>query len=360
MASSFHESKIRHRIYQFGADAGNHHVSYESTGREMERPKWAAGGIVSDVVNLLINSPIYQLMKPVARQVLINTAETNGIAWSKIREEFEEDQSEIDAIYDEVENKELTYPPYYTQPFHAYDEGNLNFKAAYECESATMSMALRVWPNEGDLTAKAAQDRLRASYIDCVKEYATSRNIDLASAGTNIVDVGCSVGVSTFYLADSFPESKISALDLSPHFLSVAKKRVKTANEDDRGKYEKIDWIHGNIEHPPAYWKEKFDWVSCSFIFHELPKDATERILKQLAFIVKKGGVIALSDNNPRSPVIQNLPAPIFTLMKATEPWTDEYYVFNFEDYMEGVLGLEDVQCVETDPRHRTIMGWRK
>ena len=102
---------------------------------------------------------------------------------------------------------------------------------------------------------------------------------------------------------------------------------------------QNLNWIHGNIEDPPAEWKEKFDWVSCSFMFHELPKDATERILNQLASIVKKGGVIALSDNNPRSPVIQNLPAPIFTLMKATEPWTDEYYVFNFENYLER-LGL--------------------
>lgn len=36
-------------------------------------------------------------------------------------------------------------PPYlHTQPFHAYEEGNLNFLAAAEVESATSAMCLRV------------------------------------------------------------------------------------------------------------------------------------------------------------------------------------------------------------------------
>ena len=30
-------------------------------------------------------------------------------------------------IKDEIEVKGMQYPPYYLQPFHAYDEGNLNW-----------------------------------------------------------------------------------------------------------------------------------------------------------------------------------------------------------------------------------------
>ena len=40
----------------------------------------------------------------------------------------------------------VAYPDYYLRPFHAYAEGNLNWLCAYEAESATYSMALRVWP----------------------------------------------------------------------------------------------------------------------------------------------------------------------------------------------------------------------
>jgi len=38
----------------------------------------------------------------------------------------------------------MDYPNYYTQPFHAYEDGNLNWLAAAEVESATSAMCLRV------------------------------------------------------------------------------------------------------------------------------------------------------------------------------------------------------------------------
>ena len=54
----------------------------------------------------------------------------------------------------------MEYPDYYVQPFHAYEEGNLNWLAAFEVESATYSMALRTFPEEG-LSPAQAQQRLR-------------------------------------------------------------------------------------------------------------------------------------------------------------------------------------------------------
>lgn len=45
----------------------------------------------------------------------------------------------------------MGYPTYYTVPFHAYGEGNLGWLPAFECESATMSMALRVWKAEAEV-----------------------------------------------------------------------------------------------------------------------------------------------------------------------------------------------------------------
>ena len=37
-----------------------------------------------------------------------------------------------------------------------------------------------------------------------------------------VVDVGCSTGISTRWLAAQFPEAEITGLDLSPYFLAVA------------------------------------------------------------------------------------------------------------------------------------------
>ena len=312
----------------------------------IEKPAWAAGGLVSDIVNGLIKSPLYALMKPLARQALINTAEKASIPWVSRRESLRARQCEIDEYFKEIEVPGMTYPEYYTQPFHAYDQGNLNFDAAYECESATMSMALRVWPTE-DLTAEEAQERLRSSFLDAVSAY-------IGSAGhpRRCLDVGCSVGVSSFYMADKWPDAAITGIDLSPHFLSVAIQRQKAIGT----RYQRISWHHGNMEAPPDEWQNRFDLTAASFMFHELPTAPAVDILQQMVGVTKPQGVIALTDNDPKSSVIQSLPPPIFTLMKSTEPHSDEYYAFAVERALER-LGCVDVTTVQTDPRHRTILA---
>jgi hypothetical protein len=57
--------------------------------------------------------------------------------------------------------------------------------------------------------------------------------------------------------------------------------------------------------------------------------------------------VLKKYENDFLSPVL-------FTLMKSTEPWSDNYYTFNVEAAMQSV-GFEHI--VASDPRYRTILG---
>lgn len=41
-------------------------------------------------------------------------------------------------------------------------------------------------------------------------------------------------------------------------------------------------------------------------------------VVQEAARVLKPGGVLAITDNNPKSPVIQGLPPALFTLMKST------------------------------------------
>jgi hypothetical protein len=59
--------------------------------------------------------------------------------------------------------------------------------------------------------------------------------------------------------------------------------------------------------------------------------------------LLRPGGHLAIVDNNPQSSVIQNLPPVLFTLMKSTEPWSDDYYTFNVEAAMQSV-GFEHME----------------
>lgn len=61
---------------------------------------------------------------------------------------------------------------------------------------------------------------LRSNYSTKMKEL-----MHAASITTNVrhaVDLGCSTGLSTLELHQAFPQAHITALDLSPYFITVA------------------------------------------------------------------------------------------------------------------------------------------
>ncbi|MGL5080619.1 MAG: class I SAM-dependent methyltransferase [Microcoleaceae cyanobacterium] len=326
------------------------------------KPRWAGENWLSRGVNLLIQTqPIYALMKQQARKVLITTAEKNGIPWRLNYQQLE--QSGAQQLLSEIVNPEVTYPDYYQKPFHAYDQGNLCWQAAFEAESATYAMALRVWPQER-LSWQGAQNRLRSSFHQVLGQYCPP-------TVATVLDVGCSVGISTLALHRYFQTQlqdllqdpsqdllqdqaqpnvlnvQTIGLDLSPQMLSVA----KTQDRD----HEIQEWRHAQAE-STGFSDQTFDVVTLQFVIHELPHQATREIFREILRILRPGGCLGIVDNNPKSPVIQNLPPVLFTLMKSTEPWSDDYYTFDVETALQET-GFEYKTTVASDPRHRTIIA---
>ena len=314
------------------------------------KPDWAGDDMLSKLVDAAIgNELLYEkIMKPMARQTLINTAEKNGIAWRDEAAKLEANKA-IYETYNALKNDAIDYPEYYLKPFHAYAEGNLCWLAAFEAKSATYSMALRVWPKDR-ITAEEAQQRLRDSYTDIVRAHRTKYNAEGEVEPKKILDIGCSVGMSTRYLSDAFPTAEITGLYLSPYMLAVA-----SACDAVEPGSERRTWVHGKGE-DTKFADDTFDVVSLAFVIHECPEYATANLMKEAYRILKPGGTFVMTDNNPASPVIQKLPPALFTLMKSTEPHSNEYYTIDVQQMLRAA-GFENVCQEQTDPRHRTVCG---
>jgi ubiquinone/menaquinone biosynthesis C-methylase UbiE len=311
------------------------------------KPDWAGENLLSQVVNGLIKTkPIYQLMKQQARKVLINTAERNGIPWRQNVQHLE--ASGIQSQLSQITNPSISYPDYYNVPFHAYDKGNLCWLAAFEAESATYAMAMRVWLKE-KLPWQAAQERLRSSFHAVLANHGPQQVKD-------ILDIGCSVGISTLTLHRYYVNQSQGltvntvGLDLSPYMLAVAQARDP--------KREVSGWVHGNGE-ATHFPDGTFDLITLQFLIHELPRYASCAVFKEALRLLRPGGCVAIVDNNPQSPVIQNLPPVLFTLMKSTEPWSDDYYTFDVEAALTQA-GFNTPITVASDPRHRTIIAEKR
>jgi hypothetical protein len=68
------------------------------------------------------------------------------------------------------------------------------------------------------------QTRLRKAVYDAIRSFQARHGLREVRAA---IDIGCSVGVSTRWLAAEWPQAAITGLDLSPHFLAVAELRER-------------------------------------------------------------------------------------------------------------------------------------
>ncbi|XP_057746501.1 uncharacterized protein LOC130965758 [Arachis stenosperma] len=253
-----------------------------------------------------------------------NTTEKKNITCREMTKEILE--YEVYKELESIQNNSLVYPAYYLKLFHPYDEENLTSLAAAEAEPTTMSMAMRAIPEAS--SADEANEIMCENWICAIEQH------HIAYLGTStvfdILDIRC------------------YGLNLSPYFLNVAQYKAK------RGVPRKypIRWIHANSEDTGLLAKS-FDIVSISYVFHECPTRAIVNIVNEAFRLLRPGGTLALIDNLPKSKILRELSPVLFTLMKRTKPFLDEYYLTDVEETMRKV-DFVNIKSLLTYPRHIT------
>ncbi|MDF5715925.1 MAG: class I SAM-dependent methyltransferase [Rhizonema sp. NSF051] len=293
-------------------------------------------GLMSRLVNgVLAVKPIANLAKHQARNMMVKRAEKMGVYWTKEVQTLQARDWETDLAA--VQNPHLTYPDYYLRSFHAYETGNLSWQAAFEVESAAYAVHANIWPG----SAAQGDAKLRQSYHDILKK-------QIPHEPQDILDLGCSVGMSTFAMQNVYPHARMTGVDLSPYFLAVARYRMQQ-------QHYKINWLHAAAEStglPDA----SFDLVSIFLVCHELPQLATQNIFAEARRLLRPGGFLTIMDMNPKSEVFKKMPPYILTLLKSTEPYLDEYFSLDIEQVLVD-LGFNYPTITANSQRHRTIIA---
>ncbi|MBD2571111.1 class I SAM-dependent methyltransferase [Anabaena lutea] len=292
--------------------------------------------LASRFVNGILSiKPLANLAKHQARQMMIKRAEKIGVFWTKEVEQLRSRDWATDLA--QVQNSQLTYPDYYVTSFHAYETGNLSWQAAFEVESAAHAVHAKIWQD----TEAQGDEKLRQSYHNIVES-------SISQPPKDILDLGCSVGMSTFALQTVYPQAKITGLDLSPYFLAVA-------NYRSQQRQAKINWVHGAAE-STGLPDQSFDLVSIFLMCHELPQSATRNILAEARRVLRPGGHLAIMDMNPKSEIYKKMPTYILTLLKSTEPYLDEYFSLDIEQALVAA-GFQTPNITSNSPRHRTVIA---
>lgn len=298
--------------------------------------------LATQVVNgLLAVKPLAAFAKNRARNLIIKRAESIGVAWRsdvktlKARNTNKSFDPEWETELAKITNSETVYPDYYLTSFHAYSEGNMGWEPAMEVEVAAYSVHAKIFAETG----KTGDQQLRQSYHQILQNH-------IPHTPQQIVDIGCSVGMSTVAMQSVYPQAQITGVDLSPYFLTVANYRYGSAN---------IKWLHAAAERTnlPA---ASYDLVSLFLICHELPQTATLEIFAEARRLLKPGGHIAIMDMNPASEIYGKMPPYILTLLKSTEPYLDQYFGLDIELALE-TTGFEAIQLIANSPRHRTVIA---
>lgn len=99
--------------------------------------------------------------------------------------------------------------------------------------------------------------------------------------GERVLDFGCGMGTVAYYTAKKLPHGHLTALDISPRWLSVCRKTLC--------KYGNVSFLKS---HPksPVLEGESFDLVYCHFVLHNIVSSALEELIPVLTKSLKTGG----------------------------------------------------------------------
>ena len=218
-----------------------------------------------------------------------------------------------DHVHDEVLSEDLRerFPRYYLQNFHFQSGGWLTEESAklYDFQVETLFAG----------TADAMRRQALVPIADFLK--------DRDQRKLNMLDVAAGTGRFLTFVKDNWPKLNTSALDLSPAYIEQARKSLKA--------WRDVKFIEANAESIPLE-DESQDIVTAIYLFHELPPKVRPIVAKEVARVLKPGGLFVFVDS------IQPGDTPGFEALTEFfpqafhEPYFESYLTWNVAHAFDG------------------------
>jgi len=177
---------------------------------------------------------------------------------------------EVDTATARPEAAEL--PAYFTQDFHFQTDGYLSEESA------------RLYDVQVETLFYGAAAAMRRAALRPIARFLAGRDQRRAS----LIDVACGTGRLLRDIRLAFPALHLAGLDLSRAYLDEARRHLDGLRP--------VQWIVGNAEALPL-GDASMDVVTTVFLFHELPPDVRRRVTREMARVLKPGGLLVFIDS---------------------------------------------------------------
>lgn len=183
-----------------------------------------------------------------------------------------------------LEADDKLYPPYYRHTFHYQTNGWLSSRSAKAYETSTETLFL------------GRQDAMQRTTLVHLSRAFGSR---LPGAKPpRLLEIGCGTGRLMTFVRDNWPMTDAVASDLSPFYLEKAaenghyweRRFAKTVQKGS------MRFVLANAESMP-FPDQSFDAVVSVYLFHELPPEAQDNVMKEVARVLVPGGMFVLTDS---------------------------------------------------------------
>jgi ubiquinone/menaquinone biosynthesis C-methylase UbiE len=164
------------------------------------------------------------------------------------------------------------YPDYYLQNFHYQTDGWLS------PQSATL------YDMQVEVLFGGAADAMRRIALGSLARALSGRD----QRKLALIDVACGNGRFLGQILKAYPKLRTIGLDLSPAYAEAARARL--------ARWPQAEVVVAQAETIP-FDDASFDAAACVYLFHELPPSVRREVARELARVVKVGGVLVFADS---------------------------------------------------------------